>query len=141
MLKTSHSIAGVTCEEAKREGDFAMRLSLRRANELLIAVIVLSGVVLFWGTVETYRRLPPVPDAFVTTDGKVLFTRDDIKAGQRVGVETVLRRRRKVARMASFVVGIKRTFVSPSSVSSSTTQKSSSVRSRIRMPSKWSISC
>ncbi len=61
-----------------------MRLSLRRANELLIAVIVLSGVVLFWGTVETYRRLPPVPDAFVTTDGKVLFTRDDIKAGQRV---------------------------------------------------------
>jgi len=61
-----------------------MRLSLRQANELLIAVIVLSGVVLFWGTVETYRRLPPVPDAFVTTDGKVLFTRDDIKAGQRV---------------------------------------------------------
>jgi len=61
-----------------------MRLTLRQANELLIAVIALSGIVLLWGTVETYRRLPPLPNAFVTTDGKVLFTADDIKAGQRV---------------------------------------------------------
>ncbi|MFA0774387.1 MAG: hypothetical protein KEFWMYNX_002427 [Candidatus Fervidibacter sp.] len=61
-----------------------MRLTLRQANGLLGAVIFVSALVLTWGTVETYRRLPPVPDAFVTTDGKVLFSRDDIKAGQRV---------------------------------------------------------
>ncbi len=61
-----------------------MQLTLRQANLLLTAVIVLSGAVLFWGTVETYRQLPPVPDAFVTPDGKQLFIAADIKAGQRV---------------------------------------------------------
>ena len=61
-----------------------MKLTLQQANRLLMMVIVISGVVLFWGTVETYRQLPPLPDEFVTTDGERMFTIADIKVGQRV---------------------------------------------------------
>lgn len=60
-----------------------LRLTLRHANRLLIAIVVLSGVVLLWGTVETYRNVPPVPEA-VVADGEVVFTGDDIRAGQAV---------------------------------------------------------
>lgn len=61
-----------------------MRLTLQQANGLLASVIVVSGIVLFWCTVETYRQLPPLPDTFFTDDGKRLFAATDIKAGQRV---------------------------------------------------------
>ena len=49
-----------------------------------IAVIVLSfSVLLFFGR-EIYNNAPPIPDKVVTTDGKVLFTGEDIKNGQNV---------------------------------------------------------
>ena len=33
---------------------------------------------------EVYRQAPPVPERVVTTDGRVLFTGQDIKDGQNV---------------------------------------------------------
>ncbi|MDR7414989.1 MAG: cbb3-type cytochrome c oxidase subunit I [Armatimonadota bacterium] len=61
-----------------------MRLTLRRANAVLAAVVFASAVALAWGTVQTYRHLPPLPRAFTRSDGTVLFTDADIRVGQQV---------------------------------------------------------
>jgi nitric oxide reductase subunit B len=44
------------------------------------ATFILLG---FFGR-EVYRQAPPIPSQVVTTDGKVLFTKDDILTGQQV---------------------------------------------------------
>ncbi len=49
----------------------------------LTVVTVSFAVLLFFGR-EIYRQAPPVPDRVVTTDGKLLFTGQDIKDGQNV---------------------------------------------------------
>ncbi len=59
-----------------------MRLTLRQANIVLLAVVVASAVTLAWGTAQTYRHLPPLPEAFVGEDGAILFTASDVRAGQ-----------------------------------------------------------
>lgn len=49
-----------------------------------IAVVTISfGVLLFFGR-EIYREAPPVPEKVITTDGRQLFTGQDIKDGQNV---------------------------------------------------------
>ena len=48
---------------------------------LLVVAIATFGL-LAWATVETYRTAPPQPDRFVTADGTVLMTDDDIVAGK-----------------------------------------------------------
>ena len=48
---------------------------------LLVVAIGTFGL-LAWATVETYRTAPPQPDRFVTADGTVLMTGDDIVAGK-----------------------------------------------------------
>ena len=48
---------------------------------LLVVAIVTFGL-LAWATVATYRTAPPQPDRFVTADGAVLMTDDDIVAGK-----------------------------------------------------------
>lgn len=50
----------------------------------LISVMVLSFAVLGYYGTEIYRQAPPVPNRVVTTNGKVLFTGQDIKDGQNV---------------------------------------------------------
>ncbi|WP_333852947.1 nitric-oxide reductase large subunit [Epilithonimonas sp.] len=50
----------------------------------LAAVIIGSFVVLIYYGVDIYRKIPPVPDKVVTTDGKVVATGQDIKDGQNV---------------------------------------------------------
>jgi len=59
-----------------------MRLSLSQLNRLLLVIVVGSLGVLIWGTVQTYQHVPPVPEAVVTEEGRTVFTRDEIKAGQ-----------------------------------------------------------
>lgn len=49
----------------------------------MTVVTVSFAVLLFFGR-EIYRQAPPVPDRVVTTDGKLLFTGQDIKDGQNV---------------------------------------------------------
>ncbi len=49
-----------------------------------IAVVVLSFGVLGWQGFEIYHHKPPIPTAVLTTDGKVMLTRDDIENGQNV---------------------------------------------------------
>ena len=49
-----------------------------------IAVMVISFSVLLYFGREIYKQAPPVPLKVVTTDGKVLFTGQDIKDGQNV---------------------------------------------------------
>lgn len=61
-----------------------MRLSLRQANVLLLGTVAVSALVLLWGTVQTYRHLPPLPRAFVAPDGTILFSASDVQAGQQV---------------------------------------------------------
>lgn len=50
----------------------------------LIGVMVASFAVLGYYGWEIYRVAPPIPERVVTTDGRVLFTGQDIKDGQNV---------------------------------------------------------
>ncbi len=59
-----------------------MKCSLRQANTLLVAVVVVSAAVLLWGTIQTYRHVPPLPGAFVVAGGQALFDRQQIRDGQ-----------------------------------------------------------
>ena len=58
--------------------------SYRKLWLSLATVITLSFLVLGYYGTEIYRLAPPVPKRVVTTDGKVLFTGQDIKDGQNV---------------------------------------------------------
>ena len=51
-------------------------------------VVIASFAVLGWFGREIYRQAPPVPDRVVTTEGRVLFTGDDIRDGQNVWQST-----------------------------------------------------
>src|SRR5512135_996937 len=48
------------------------------------AVIVGSFAVLGYFGRELYRQAPPIPDRVVTTDGRVIYTGEDIREGQNV---------------------------------------------------------
>ena len=49
-----------------------------------LAVMSISFAVLLFYGYEIYHQAPPIPDKVVTTDGSVIFTRQDIKNGQNV---------------------------------------------------------
>ena len=49
-----------------------------------IAVMSISFAVLLYYGREIYRQAPPIPDKVMTSDGRVLFTGQDIKDGQNV---------------------------------------------------------
>ena len=49
---------------------------------LLIAVLVFSFTLLGFAGREVYKNAPPFPETVQTTSGQVIFTRDDILAGQ-----------------------------------------------------------
>ena len=55
----------------------------QRAKAILLFVIVAAFSVLIFGGVQISRYKPPVPDKVVGADGRVLFTGDDIMAGQK----------------------------------------------------------
>ena len=50
----------------------------------LAAVIIGSFAVLIFYGVEIYRKIPPVPDKVITTQGEVVALGQDIKDGQNV---------------------------------------------------------
>ncbi|AHF15302.1 nitric-oxide reductase large subunit [Niabella soli] len=50
----------------------------------LTVVIIASFAVLLYFGVDIYRKIPPIPDKVMTTDGEVLSTGQDIKDGQNV---------------------------------------------------------
>ena len=49
---------------------------------LLIAVVMVTFSLLGYYGGEVYRQAPPIPEQVVTSDGKALFTKDDILDGQ-----------------------------------------------------------
>jgi nitric oxide reductase subunit B len=49
-----------------------------------ILVMAISLAVLIYYGSEIYNQAPPVPEKVVTTDGKTLFTGQDIRDGQNV---------------------------------------------------------
>jgi nitric oxide reductase subunit B len=59
-----------------------MLISIRQAYAILIGVVIVSMIVLIWGTVKTYQHIPPLPDKFISVNNEVLFTQDNIRAGQ-----------------------------------------------------------
>ncbi len=61
-----------------------MRLTIPQMNRFLLIVILVSAIVLIWGTVKTYRHVPPIPEELVTTEGQTVFTRANIRAGQAI---------------------------------------------------------
>ncbi len=61
-----------------------MRLTISQMNRFLLVVILISAIVLIWGTIKTYRHVPPIPEELVTVEGQTVFTRADIRAGQAV---------------------------------------------------------
>ncbi len=48
----------------------------------LLIVAVACFIALIWGTVQTYRGAPPLPNQFVTPQGQVIMTSNDITAGK-----------------------------------------------------------
>ncbi|NOZ31176.1 MAG: hypothetical protein GXO68_04425, partial [Crenarchaeota archaeon] len=50
--------------------------------KLVLAVAILVYVVYFAAAAYTFMNLPPIPDQVVTTDGTVLFTKQDIIDGK-----------------------------------------------------------
>ncbi|MGE5589501.1 MAG: nitric-oxide reductase large subunit [Bacillota bacterium] len=50
---------------------------------LTLVIVISFGVLIYYGR-EIYSQAPPVPRRVVTTEGKVLFTGDDIRNGQNV---------------------------------------------------------
>jgi nitric oxide reductase subunit B len=61
-----------------------MHMNYKRLWTALILVIIGSFLVLGYFGYEIYMQAPPVPNRVVSTDGQVLFTGDDIRAGQQV---------------------------------------------------------
>jgi len=51
---------------------------------IFLALITVSFAVLIYYGREIYRQAPPIPEKVVTTDGRVLFTGQDIKDGQNI---------------------------------------------------------
>ena len=59
-------------------------MNYRRLWLALAAVIAGSfGILGYYGH-EIYQQAPPIPESVVTSDGKVLFTGQEIKDGQNV---------------------------------------------------------
>ena len=48
------------------------------------AVIIISFIVLSWVGVRIYQQAPPIPDKVITTEGNIVYTKDDIQTGQNV---------------------------------------------------------
>ncbi|MCE4620637.1 MAG: nitric-oxide reductase large subunit [Desulfurococcales archaeon] len=59
--------------------------------KLVLAVAILVYVFYFAAAAYTFANLPPIPEKVVTTDGQILFTKDDIIKGkylvQRYGIQ------------------------------------------------------
>src|SRR5690242_8515856 len=49
---------------------------------ILLAVAVVTFGLMIWATVATYERAPPQPERFLSADGTVLMTADDILDGK-----------------------------------------------------------
>src|SRR6516162_3940354 len=49
---------------------------------ILLAVAVVTFGLMAWATVATYERAPPQPERFVSSDGSVVMTDDDLLAGK-----------------------------------------------------------
>ena len=49
-----------------------------------ITVIVLSFAVLSWVGVQIYQQAPPIPEKIVTTEGDLVFTKEDFQQGQNI---------------------------------------------------------
>lgn len=50
----------------------------------LAALLIASFGVLLWTGTEIYRKAPPMPERVVTTDGEVVYTREEIEQGRQV---------------------------------------------------------
>ena len=59
-------------------------MSYKRLWVGLVSVMVASFAVLGYYGWEIYRQMPPIPQRVVTTDGRTLFTAEDIREGQNV---------------------------------------------------------
>ena len=53
-----------------------------RRSVLLVFVVGMIGLIFM--TVQAYRYAPPIPEKVVDSDGKIIFSGQEIKAGQQV---------------------------------------------------------
>jgi nitric oxide reductase subunit B len=60
------------------------RIRMKRYWIAFSAVIIISFIVLSWVGVRIYQQAPPIPDKVITTEGKIVYTKDDIQTGQNV---------------------------------------------------------
>ena len=49
---------------------------------LLMAVLAVTFAILGYFGNEVYKQAPPIPQQYITTEGKVVLTREDILQGQ-----------------------------------------------------------
>jgi len=65
-----------------------MATQTRRAWLILGGTLAISFLLLGFFGREVYRQAPPLPERVVTTDGRLLMTKDDILTGQQVWQST-----------------------------------------------------
>ena len=58
--------------------------STRKLWAGLAALLIASFAVLLWVGSEIHRQAPPIPEQVVSTDGTVVYTRQDIETGRQV---------------------------------------------------------
>src|SRR4051794_17227349 len=59
-------------------------MNTRRQWMILGTVVAVSFAILGYYGGEIYRQAPPIPESVVSSDGTVLFTKEDISTGQSV---------------------------------------------------------
>ncbi len=59
-------------------------LSLSTMNRTLLVVVLVSIAALALGSFTTLNDLPPIPERVELSDGTMLFTADDLRAGKSV---------------------------------------------------------
>lgn len=58
--------------------------STKKLWTLLAALLIVSFAVLLWSGNQIYQKAPPMPERVVSTDGRVIYTRDEIETGRQV---------------------------------------------------------
>jgi nitric oxide reductase subunit B len=58
--------------------------STKRLWTILAAMLIASFAVLLWSGNQIYRKMPPMPERVVSSEGELVYTRTEIETGRQV---------------------------------------------------------
>src|SRR5690606_9339540 len=86
-IKARHGKAAEDAPAARAEEEQVMN-ETKRLWWTLAAILAVSFGVMLWLGGEIYRTMPPVPAAYVSADGEVIYSRADVETGRMVWQST-----------------------------------------------------